>query len=96
MKKLLALLFLLLFVFQSLAFAGYVNSYTRKDGTYVQGYNRSEPNNTVQDNYSHKGNMNPYTGQMGSSYDRNSPSSEYYNGGFNNNSNDRRSNRNGW
>ena len=60
------------------AFAGYVNGYTRRDGTEVQGYNRSEPNNTVQDNYSYKGNTNPYTGETGSNLYRSSPSSEYY------------------
>jgi hypothetical protein len=59
----------------------YVDGYTRRDGTYVQGHYRSSPNHTVQDNYSHRGNTNPYTGQTGTSYDRQSPSSEYYNGG---------------
>lgn len=62
----------------------YVNGYTRKDGTYVQGYTRSSPNSTVQDNFSYKGNTNPYTGSVGNNYYRNNPSSEYYNGGINN------------
>ena len=55
-----------------------VSGYTRRDGTYVQPYYRSTPNQTVGDNYSFKGNRNPYTGQEGSSYYRNSPSSSYY------------------
>lgn len=45
--------------------AEWVNGYIRADGTYVAGYYRSAPNNTVIDNYSTKGNTNPYTGQPG-------------------------------
>jgi hypothetical protein len=49
------------------AFAGdtYVHSYIRKDGTYVQGYHRTTPNSSRYDNYSTKGNMNPWTGKAG-------------------------------
>ena len=43
----------------------YVNGYTRNDGTYVQGHYRSFPNHTRMDNYSTKGNYNPYTGKAG-------------------------------
>lgn len=43
----------------------YVSGYTKADGTYVQGYYRSTPNNTKLDNYSTRGNVNPYTGQQG-------------------------------
>lgn len=43
----------------------YVNGYYRGDGTYVEGYYRTDPNNTTEDNYSHYGNVNPYTGQRG-------------------------------
>ena len=43
-----------------------VNGYTRKDGTYVQPYQRSNPNSNRYDNYSSQGNSNPYTGQRGS------------------------------
>lgn len=42
-----------------------VQGYQRRDGTYVQPYHRTEPNNTRADNYSTKGNVNPYTGQQG-------------------------------
>ncbi len=63
--------------FLSVANAENVRGYIRQDGTYVQSYNRSNRNNTVQDNYSHVGNFNPYTGQSGSAYDRNNSSSEY-------------------
>lgn len=43
----------------------YVNGYTRSDGTYVAGHYRSSPNSTKLDNYSTKGNINPYTGEVG-------------------------------
>lgn len=42
-----------------------VSGYTRKDGTYVQPYFRTAPNSTNQDNFSTKGNTNPYTGKPG-------------------------------
>lgn len=66
------------FLIPSLIYADYVSGYTRKDGTYVSGYNRSSPNSTVRDNYSYEGNKNPYTGEEGSNHYRNNPTSEYY------------------
>jgi len=39
--------------------------YTRKDGTYVAPHYRSSPNDTKMDNWSTRGNTNPYTGQPG-------------------------------
>lgn len=42
-----------------------VSGYTRKDGTYVQPYFRTAPNSTLMDNFSTKGNVNPYTGKPG-------------------------------
>lgn len=42
-----------------------VSGYTRKDGTYVQPYFRTAPNSTNRDNFSTKGNVNPYTGKPG-------------------------------
>jgi len=47
----------------------HVKSYTKKDGTHVQAHNRSRANGTTQDNWSHKGNVNPYTGKVGSKND---------------------------
>ena len=44
----------------------WVNGYTRKDGTYVQGHYRSDRNQTNHDNYSTSGNTNPFTGSSGS------------------------------
>jgi len=42
-----------------------VRGHYRSNGTYVEPYHRTEPNNTVNDNYSTRGNSNPYTGQEG-------------------------------
>ena len=43
----------------------HVNGHTRSNGTYVQPYERTAPNATRDDNYSTRGNTNPYTGQAG-------------------------------
>jgi len=43
----------------------YVSGYTNRNGTYVQGYYRTTPNTTRNDNYSTVGNTNPYTGTAG-------------------------------
>jgi hypothetical protein len=43
----------------------HVQGYTRKDGTYVAPYERSAPNSTKSDNWSTKGNVNPYSGKEG-------------------------------
>jgi hypothetical protein len=43
----------------------YVQGYTRRDGTYVAPHYRSDPNNTINDNWSTQGNTNPYTGESG-------------------------------
>ena len=43
----------------------YVAPHVTKNGTYVDGHVRSAPNNTDNDNYSTRGNYNPYTGQAG-------------------------------
>lgn len=43
-----------------------VKGYVNKNGTYVAPHYRSKPNSTTLDNYSTRGNYNPYTGQVGS------------------------------
>lgn len=43
----------------------HVRGYTRSDGTYVAPHYRSSPNSTTSDNYSTRGNVNPYTGAVG-------------------------------
>ena len=45
-----------------------VSGYTRNNGTYVQSHVRTMPNNTNWDNYSTKGNTNPYTGSRARDY----------------------------
>jgi hypothetical protein len=42
-----------------------VKSYNRKDGTSVPNHYRTKPNYTNRDNFSTKGNTNPYTGKKG-------------------------------
>ena len=39
--------------------------YTTQSGAYVQPHYRTNPNNTPMDNYSTRGNVNPYTGNVG-------------------------------
>jgi len=60
-----AMLFAVLTISTEVLADQYVRGYTRQDGTYVQGYTRSSPDNTVTNNYSYQGNTNPYTGQTG-------------------------------
>lgn len=42
-----------------------VSGYTKSNGTHVNAYNRSGANKSKTDNYSAKGNTNPYTGKKG-------------------------------
>lgn len=60
-------IYLLLVAIVSPSFASdtYVQGYTKKDGTYVQGHYRTQSNDTVDDNYSTRGNTNPYNGNSG-------------------------------
>ena len=48
------------------SWASYIRGYFKPStGTYVQPYFRSSPNSTKIDNYSTKGNTNPFTGSKG-------------------------------
>ena len=42
-----------------------VRGYTRKDGTYVAPHQRTTPDSNKGNNWSTKGNVNPYTGKPG-------------------------------
>lgn len=42
-----------------------VQGYMKKDGTYVAPYVRTAPDSTINNNYSTKPNINPYTGKEG-------------------------------
>ena len=46
----------------------------------MQPYYRSSPNNTVRDNFSYKGNVNPYTGAVGTNTYIHDKTSLYYQG----------------
>lgn len=59
----------------------YVKGYYKSNGTYVQGYYRTKSNNTNLDNYSTKGNINPYTGASGTRAIDYSPESYNYGSG---------------
>jgi len=43
----------------------HVRQYTKKNGTTVAPHHRTAPDKTKANNYSTKGNMNPYTGKKG-------------------------------
>lgn len=74
MKKAIFTIAILMFTLISFAQTStYVNGYTRSNGTYVQGYYRTAPNSTRNDNYSTVGNTNPYTGTAGTK-----PRDSYY------------------
>ncbi len=66
MKRFIVALFAALLVGQ-VAFARdvYVRPHVKSDGTYVEGHYRTSPNNSNMDNFSTRGNVNPYTGQTG-------------------------------
>ena len=50
----------------TVSFGQSYNYNTRSNGTYVNGYTRTQRNSTNHDNYSTYGNHNPYTGTIGS------------------------------
>ncbi len=66
----------------------YVNGYTKSNGTVVQGYHKTAPNNTVYDNYSTAPNVNPYTGKTGTKNYNNSTTN--YNSNYSTNYNSNR------
>lgn len=43
----------------------YIEGYTKKDGALVKGYYRSLPDKNKLNNWSSKGNTNPFTGKKG-------------------------------
>jgi hypothetical protein len=45
--------------------SNYVRPHVQRDGDYVPGHYRTNPNSTTLDNYSTKPNYNPYTGNFG-------------------------------
>jgi len=68
MKKLLSLLCILLLSLVAIAQTApstRVHGYVKKNGTYVAPYHKTKPDRTQRNNYSTKGNINPYTGKKG-------------------------------
>lgn len=66
MKKKIGLFIMLGIFLATIAFADtYVSGYYRSNGTYVKPHYRSSPNSSQYDNWSSKGNTNPYTGKKG-------------------------------
>lgn len=47
------------------AHADYTKGYIKRNGTYVSGYHRTRSDGVKMNNYSTKGNINPYTGRRG-------------------------------
>ena len=61
--------YVLLFALTGVACADdYVNGYYKNNGTYVQPYTRSAPDNSYNNNYNVQGNYNPSTGQQGTDH----------------------------
>jgi len=82
---------LAVFALSNAASAGstYVHGYTKSDGTYVEPHYRSAPDTSTYNNWSTKGNVNPYTGEAGTrDPDYRAPSSGY--GGYGSNYTGRR------
>ena len=80
MKQIFTILFFFAFLFsfaQTNPNHVYVSGYYRSNGTYVQPHYRTAPNSTNRDNFSTRGNTNPYTGQAGYITPDNNTSSTY-------------------
>jgi hypothetical protein len=60
----------------------YVDGYTRQNGTYVPPHYQTNPDNTLTNNWSTRGNTNPFTGQAGTqSANPNANDGSVYGGG---------------
>lgn len=58
-------LFTMLFCSTAKAQDTYIDGYVRNDGTYVQPHHRSAPDSYMDNNFSTRGNINPYTRDRG-------------------------------
>lgn len=65
MKKIVFTIVGLLLAAEVFAGTTYVNPYVRRDGTFVQGHYRTTPDSSIYNNWSTRGNVNPYTGEAG-------------------------------
>lgn len=57
--------FMLLISLNGFARSTHVRGYIKKSGTVVSPHYRSQKDSLKFNNYSHKGNINPYTGKRG-------------------------------
>lgn len=74
----LAVALTVMFVFASVASASvYVRGYFKSNGTYVQPHYRSDPDGYFWNNWSSYGNINPYTGKIGTKWPSYTPSYSY-------------------
>ena len=64
MKKFIVALFVLALCASAVA-GTHVRGYTNKDGKHVAPHYRSHRDHTKRNNYTTKGNVNPYTGKKG-------------------------------
>lgn len=65
MRKFLLIMAAALVLAAGAAEAKYQRGYVRKNGTYVSGHFKSNSDSSKFNNYSTKGNRNPYTGKKG-------------------------------
>jgi hypothetical protein len=56
----------------------YQDGYTKSDGTIVESHYKTKKNSTNTDNFSTKGNVNPYTGKSGAKAKDYSPDAKNY------------------
>jgi hypothetical protein len=63
-NKIFTVFFLILFSINLIA-SVHVHGYSKRSGTYVMPHYRTNPNHSRYDNWSTKGNVNPYTGKKG-------------------------------
>lgn len=85
MKSIFALIvFTILLAVTLPAFAQvHVRGYTRSNGTYVQPHMRSAPDGNAANNWSTRGNVNPYTGAVGTRSIPNANSGQFQQPSFN-------------
>jgi len=65
MKKIITIGLLIIASISSTHAVTYIKGYVRSNGTYVAPHYRSDSNNSRYDNWTTKGNRNPYTGKKG-------------------------------
>lgn len=75
---------ILALLISSISQAEYVQGHYTQSGTYVQGYYRSEADSNPYNNYSARGNTNPYTGSQGTVNPYSQPTYGQGNTGFSN------------